>query len=32
MDKTVGTKVNPVDRIDNPNDNLREYINSSWCV
>ena len=26
MDKTVGTQVNSVDRVDNPTDNLREYI------
>ena len=26
MDKTVGAQVNPVDRIGNPIDDLREYI------
>ena len=32
MDKTVGAQINPVDRIDNPNDDLREYISYSWFV
>ena len=32
MDKTVGAQVNLVDRIDNPNDDLCEYISYSWFV
>jgi hypothetical protein len=32
MDKTVGARINPVDYIDNPNDDLREYIGYLWFV